>query len=229
MNSTNSKQSTAAMHSWQSAFIEFAITKGVLKFGEFTLKSGRQSPYFFNAGHFDDGESQARLGDIYAQTLAASGIDYDMIFGPAYKGIPLATSTVVALAAQFGRNVPFAFNRKEVKDHGEGGQLVGAQLTGKVVLVDDVITAGTAIRETLALLEHYPAAELVAAVVLIDRQERLADDAVSAIQALERDYHLKIFPAIRFDQIMAFMAQHGAFAELLPQMRAYRDQYGISA
>jgi orotate phosphoribosyltransferase len=217
------------MQNWQREFIEFAIAKGVLRFGDFTLKSGRQSPYFFNAGHFDDGLSQTKLGEIYARTLLDSGIDFDMIFGPAYKGIPLATSTVFALSHQFNRNVPFTFNRKEVKDHGEGGRLVGAELKGNVVLVDDVITAGTAIRETLAMLKHYPQAKLVAAVVLIDREERLQDSSLSAIQALEQDFGLKILPAIRLSQIMDFVAQHDKFAHLLSQMQAYRDQYGISA
>jgi len=151
-----------------------------------------------------------------------------MIFGPAYKGIPLATSTVYALSAKFGHNVPFAFNRKEKKDHGEGGNLVGAPLEGKVVLVDDVITAGTAIRETLAILENHPKATLVAAVVLIDRMERLENSDLSAIQALEKDFGLRILPAIRLDQIMAYIETKAAFAEFLPQMQDYRQKHGVA-
>ena len=228
MNSTNSQQSTASLQNWQQEFIDFSISKNVLQFGDFTLKSGRQSPYFFNAGHFDDGLSQQKLGEIYAQTLLASEIDFDMIFGPAYKGIPLATSTVYALSAKFDRNTPFAFNRKEKKDHGEGGNLVGAPLEGKVVLVDDVITAGTAIRETLSILESHPKATLVAAVVLIDRMERLEDSELSAIQALERDFGLRILPAIRLDQIMAYIDTKPEFAEFLPQMQAYREKHGVA-
>ena len=227
MNSPNPHQSTAPLQRWQKEFIEFAIRKDVLQFGDFTLKSGRQSPYFFNAGKFDDGQSQQLLGEIYAQTLIESGIEFDSLFGPAYKGIPLATSTVIALNSGHHRNVPFTFNRKEAKAHGEGGQLVGAPLSGRVILVDDVITAGTAIRETLSILENHPDAQLVAAVVLIDRQEKLQDSALSAIQALERDYGLSILPAIRLDQIMAYIAEDTRYSEYLPKMAAYRAEHGI--
>jgi orotate phosphoribosyltransferase len=228
MNSTNFQQSTVTLQTWQKEFIDFSIAKQVLQFGDFTLKSGRQSPYFFNAGNFDDGLSQQKLGEIYAQTLMESGVEFDMIFGPAYKGIPLATSTVYALSTKYDRNTPFAFNRKEAKAHGEGGQLVGAALEGNVVLVDDVITAGTAIRETLAILEHHPKAKLVAAVVLIDRQERLTDSDLSAIQSLEQDFGLRILPAIRLDQIMAHIETKTGFAEFLPDMQVYRQKYGIA-
>ena len=227
MNSPNPHQSTAPLQRWQKEFIEFAIHKDVLQFGDFTLKSGRQSPYFFNAGKFDDGQSQQLLGEIYARTLIESGIEFDSLFGPAYKGIPLATSTVIALNSAHHRNVPFTFNRKEAKAHGEGGQLVGAPLSGKVILVDDVITAGTAIRETLSILENHPDAQLVAAVVLIDRQEKLQDSALSAIQALERDYGLSILPAIRLDQIMAYIAEDTRYSQYLPKMAAYRAEHGI--
>ena len=227
MNSTKTQQSTVSLQTWQKEFIEFSISKNVLQFGDFTLKSGRNSPYFFNAGHFDDGLSQQKLGEIYAKTLVSSGLDFDMIFGPAYKGIPLATSTVYALNSQHERNLPFAFNRKEAKDHGEKGMLVGAELKGKVVLVDDVITAGTAIKETLSLLENYPEAELVAAVVLIDRQEKLADSELSAIQALEKNYGLKILPAIRLDQIMSYIDGKEGYTEFLLEMNKYRETYGV--
>lgn len=228
MNSPNWPQSTVALQNWQKEFIEFSINKGVLQFGDFTLKSGRQSPYFFNAGKFDDGQSQQILGDIYAQTLIDSGIEFDTLFGPAYKGIPLATSTVIALNNQHQRNIPFTFNRKEAKPHGEGGQLVGAPLRGRVVLVDDVITAGTAIRETLSILEDHPDAQLVAAVVLIDRQEKLPNSDLSAIQALERDYGLTILPAIRLEQIMIYISKDERYAKFLPQMADYRSNYGIA-
>jgi len=228
MNRPNSAQSTAALQSWQKEFIEFSINKGVLQFGDFTLKSGRQSPYFFNAGKFDDGQSQQILGDIYAQTLIDSGIEFDTLFGPAYKGIPLATSTVIALNSHHQRNIPFTFNRKEAKPHGEGGQLVGAPLRGRVILVDDVITAGTAIRETLSILEDHPEAQLIAAVVLIDRQEKLPNSDLSAIQALEVDYGLTILPAIRLDQIMTYISKDGRYSEFLPQMADYRSNYGIA-
>lgn len=228
MNSTNSQQSTVPLQDWQQAFIDFCISKDVLQFGDFTLKSGRQSPYFFNAGNFDDGASQQQIGEIYARTLLSSGIEFDMIFGPAYKGIPLATSTAFALSATHKHNVPFAFNRKEAKDHGEGGSIVGANLEGDVVLVDDVITAGTAIRETLALMENFPKARLVAAIVLIDRQERLDGSELSAIQSLEKDYGLRILPAIRLDQIIAYIAKLPEFAEYLPQIEQYRDEFGVA-
>jgi orotate phosphoribosyltransferase len=228
MNSTNSQQSTETLQEWQKRFIDFCISKNVLQFGDFTLKSGRQSPYFFNAGNFDDGASQQHIGEIYAQTLIESGLSFDMIFGPAYKGIPLATSTAFALNASHQRNMPFAFNRKEAKDHGEGGSIVGAELSGDVVLVDDVITAGTAIRETLSLLESFPKARLVAAVILIDRQEKLADSELSAIQSLEKDYGLRILPAIRLDQIIRHIADHPEFAEYLPEIEHYRARYGVA-
>lgn len=226
MNSTESPKSTVELTDWQVQFIEFALAKGVLQFGQFTLKSGRKSPYFFNAGNFNDGESQQRIGSIYAQTLMDSGINFDVVFGPAYKGIPLAASTVYALNQNHQKNTGFCFNRKEVKDHGEGGLTVGAQLEGDVVLVDDVITAGTAIKETLSLLEHFPKAKLVAAVVLIDRQERIADSALSAIQALEQEYKLTILSAVQLDSIMAYLTDKPEFEKHLTEMQAYRGQYG---
>lgn len=227
MNSTETAKSTDTLHDWQRSFIEFALEKQVLQFGEFTLKSGRVSPYFFNAGNFNDGESQQRIGEIYAQTLVESGIDFDLVFGPAYKGIPLAASTVFALQNSHQQNKHFSFNRKEAKDHGEGGTIVGAPLQGNLVLVDDVITAGTAIKETLSLLEAFPNAHLAAAVVLIDRQEKLADSELSAIQALEQNYGLKIFPAIRLDQIVSYLEDNGNYQEALTSMKQYREQYGV--
>lgn len=219
-------ETDAALQSWQTEFIEYSIHKNVLQFGQFTLKSGRVSPYFFNAGRFDDGESQQKLGEVYANTLMSSGVEFDLVFGPAYKGIPLATSTVYALQHLFQKNVGVAFNRKEKKDHGEGGSLIGAELKGRVVLVDDVITAGTAIRETLAMLQNYPKATLVAAMVLIDRQERLDDSLCSAIQALEKEYGLKILAAVTMEQVMSYLGQHASNQALLAQMKTYREQFG---
>jgi orotate phosphoribosyltransferase len=227
MDSTNIRPSTATLQDWQKTFIDYSITKNVLQFGQFTLKSGRNSPYFFNAGKFDDGLSQKKLGEIYATTLINAKISFDMIFGPAYKGIPLATSTVYALSDLYDRNVPFAFNRKETKAHGEGGNIVGAPLKGKVVLVDDVITAGTAIKETLNLLENYPEAELVAAVVLIDRQEKLDGSELSAIQALEKNYGIQILPAVKLEQIMAYIEGSDSFDAYIENMNKYRKQYGV--
>lgn len=229
MNSTENTKSTDTLHDWQRSFIEFALQKQVLQFGEYTLKSGRTSPYFFNAGNFNDGESQQRIGEIYAKTLIESGIDFDLVFGPAYKGIPLASSTVFALHNSHGINKHFSFNRKEAKDHGEGGTIVGAPLKGKLVLVDDVITAGTAIKETLALIEQFPGASLEAAVVLIDRQEKLADSELSAIQALEQEYGLRILPAICLDQIMDYLADNGEYKSALVSMQQYREEHGVKA
>lgn len=228
MNSTKNPQSTVTVKEWQREFIRFAIEKNVLQFGEFTLKSGRQSPYFFNAGKFDDGESQRRLGQVYAQALVDSGLSFDLVFGPAYKGIPLATSTVTALHGEHGRNVKFAFDRKEAKDHGEGGKIVGAELKGDIVLVDDVITAGTAIRGTIDMLKQFPEARLVAAVVLIDRQEKLVGAEMSAIQSLEQEHGLKVLPAMRLDQIMATIAEDPQFEPHLNAMRAYQGEFGVS-
>lgn len=214
------------MYDWQRSFIDFCIEQEVLQFGQFRLKSGRRSPYFFNAGNFDDGRSQQKIGELYADLLVAAKLDFDMLFGPAYKGIPLVTATAYALSAKFNRNVKLAFNRKEAKDHGEGGQLVGAPLQGKVVLVDDVITAGTAIRETLALLRPYKQATLVAAIVLIDRQERLADQPLSAIQALQHQHQIQILPALTLSQLVEHLSLLPQFAEYLPAIADYRAQYG---
>lgn len=228
MDSTNTTLSTANLEPWQQDFIDYAIEKNVLQFGDFTLKSGRNSPYFFNAGRFDDGLSQKKLGQIYAKTLIDSGIEFDMIFGPAYKGITIATATTYALSDQYDRNVPYAYNRKEAKAHGEGGKLVGAQVKGNIVLVDDVVTAGTAIKETLALLEQHPEAKLVAAVVLIDRQEKLDGSTLSAMQALEKDYGIRMIAAIRFEQIMAYIEGSEQLRHHVERMAEYRKQYGVA-
>lgn len=219
--------STASTPQWQQDFIRFAIDAGALTFGEFTLKSGRVSPYFFNAGQFQTGEALSRLGQVYARALVSSGLDFDLVFGPAYKGIPLATTTVVALQRDHERNVPYAFNRKEAKDHGEGGQIVGAPLEGRIVIVDDVITAGTAIREVQALMQQFPQAQLAGAVVAMDRQEKAPGEERSAIQALEAEFGLPIIPVITFSQVIDYVATQPDFARHLAAVEAYRARYGV--
>ncbi|WP_394168302.1 orotate phosphoribosyltransferase [Saccharospirillum alexandrii] len=219
--------STASTPQWQQDFIRFAIDAGALTFGEFTLKSGRVSPYFFNAGQFQTGEALSRLGQVYARALVSSGLDFDLVFGPAYKGIPLATTTVVALQRDHERNVPYAFNRKEAKDHGEGGQIVGAPLEGRIVIVDDVITAGTAIREVQALMQQFPKAQLAGAVVAMDRQEKAPGEERSAIQALEAEFGLPIIPVITFNQVIDYVATQPDFERHLAAVEAYRARYGV--
>ncbi|MFL1404670.1 orotate phosphoribosyltransferase [Marinobacter sp. M1N3S26] len=212
------------MHDYQRDFIEFAIHREVLRFGEFTLKSGRTSPYFFNAGLFNSGNDLLRLSEAYAAALTRSGLDYDIIFGPAYKGIPLATTTAMALARQ-GDNRPWAFNRKEAKDHGEGGNIVGAPLQGKVLIIDDVITAGTAIRESMAIIEAAgatPAGVLIA----LDRQER-GQGNLSAIQEVEQNYGIPVISIIRLDQVLEYIKGHPDFAGHTDRIAAYRAEYGV--
>jgi orotate phosphoribosyltransferase len=220
-------ENTGSTPEWQQEFIRFAIDAGALSFGEFTLKSGRISPYFFNAGQFQTGEALSRLGQVYAQALVNSRLDFDLVFGPAYKGIPLATTTVVSLQRDHGRNVPYAFNRKEAKDHGEGGSIVGAPLQGRIVIVDDVITAGTAIREVQTLLTQFPEATLAGAVVAMDRQEQAPGEKRSAIQALEAEFGLPIIPVITFNQVIDYVATRADFAAYLPAVKDYRARYGV--
>jgi len=213
------------MKAWQRQFIEFAINKQVLKFGEFTLKSGRKSPYFFNAGLFNTGRDLALLGRFYAQALVDSGIDFDLVFGPAYKGIPIATTTVVALADHHDRDVPYCFNRKEAKTHGEGGTLVGSPLQGKIMLVDDVITAGTAIRESMEIIAAHQAT-LAGVLISLDRQER-GQGAISAIQEVERDYGCKVISIITLKELIAYLEEKPEMADHLVAVRAYRSEFGI--
>ena len=215
------------MQSYQREFIEFAIEKGVLKFGEFTLKSGRTSPYFFNAGLFNTGDAIAKLGRFYAAAIEDAKIDYDALLGPAYKGIPLATTTVVALANDFGKDVPYVFNRKEVKDHGEGGNLVGAPLAGRVLIIDDVITAGTAIREVMTLIDENGATP-AATVIALNRMERGTGE-LSAIQEVERDYNMQLASIISLDDLVEYLEEQGGRDAELTAIREYRDEYGISA
>ncbi|ELY2651345.1 orotate phosphoribosyltransferase [Cronobacter sakazakii] len=213
------------MKPYQRQFIEFALNKQVLKFGEFTLKSGRQSPYFFNAGLFNTGRDLALLGRFYAEALVDSGVDFDLLFGPAYKGIPIATTTAVALAEHHERDVPYCFNRKEAKDHGEGGNLVGSSLQGRVMLVDDVITAGTAIRESMEIIQAN-GATLAGVMISLDRQERGRGE-LSAIQEVERDYGCHVIAIITLNDLIAYLAEKPEMANHLAVVEAYRQQYGV--
>lgn len=213
------------MKDYQKEFIEFAIEKQVLKFGEFTLKSGRISPYFFNAGLFNTGRDLARLGRFYAAALQDSGIAYDLLFGPAYKGIPIATTTAVALSNDYDLDLPYCFNRKEAKTHGEGGSLVGSELTGKVMLVDDVITAGTAIRESMDIINAHNA-ELAGVLIALDRQEK-GKAELSAIQEVERDYDAKVISIVQLADVVSYLQTLPEMQQHLDSVEAYRTQYGI--
>lgn len=213
------------MKAYQRQFIEFALSKQVLKFGEFTLKSGRISPYFFNAGLFNTGRDLALLGRFYAEALVDSGVAFDLLFGPAYKGIPIATTAAVALAEHHDCDLPYCFNRKEAKDHGEGGSLVGSPLQGRVMLVDDVITAGTAIRESMEIIGAH-GATLAGVMIALDRQERGRAD-LSAIQEVERDYQCKVISIITLTDLIAYLAEKPEMAAHLDAVKAYREQFGI--
>ena len=213
------------MKDYQIEFIEFALEKQVLKFGEFTLKSGRTSPYFFNAGLFNTGRDLARLGRFYAAALQDSAIEYDLLFGPAYKGIPIATTTAVALSNDYDLDLPYCFNRKEAKTHGEGGSLVGSELTGKVMLVDDVITAGTAIRESMDIINAHNA-ELAGVLIALDRQEK-GKAELSAIQEVERDYDAKVISIVQLADVVNYLETLPEMQQHLESVEAYRAQYGI--
>lgn len=206
-------------------FIELAIRYQVLRFGEFTLKSGRISPYFFNAGLFNSGYALAELGSCYAQTIIENDINYDVLFGPAYKGIPLVAAIAYALSVNHGIDKPYAFNRKETKDHGEGGLIVGAELNGRVLIVDDVITAGTAIREAVDIIQA-AGATTSAVLIALDRQEK-GKTELSAIQEVRRDYGIDVFSIITMADLIDYLASDDSFAEYLAAMEDYRSQYGI--
>ena len=213
------------MQDYQRDFIEFALTRKVLKFGQFTLKSGRTSPYFFNAGLFNTGGDLAKLGQFYAQALQRSAIEYDVLFGPAYKGIPIATTTAVALADKHGVDKPYCFNRKEAKTHGEGGNLVGSPLSGKIMLVDDVITAGTAIRESMQLIAANNA-QLAGVLIALDRQER-GQGQLSAIQEVERDFNTQVVSIISLHDLIDYLSARLDMSEHLVNIKRYRGTYGI--
>jgi len=210
---------------YQYEFIEFAIEAGVLRFGDFTLKSGRVSPYFFNAGLFNTGSQLARLGRFYAQAIVDSRIRFDVLFGPAYKGIPLAAAAGIALADHHDRNVPWCFNRKEAKDHGEGGNLVGAGLTGDVLIIDDVITAGTAIRESVDIIQAAGAAP-AGVVIALDRQER-GRDARSAIQEVEETLGIRVISIVKLEHLVQYLLDRANRAEDVEKILAYRARYGV--
>ena len=218
----------SGLEPYQARFIEFAIKHEVLQFGDYELKSGRHSPYFFNAGRFNSGAVLHELGSYYADALRASGIAYDLLFGPAYKGIPLVAATVMALAEHHNEDVPYAFNRKELKDHGEGGRLVGAELSGRIVIVDDVITAGTAIREVMDLLAQY-GTKAAGVLVAIDRQERGSGE-LSAIQEIERIYGVSVVSVVKLDDIILYIEQNQTgYAKELDRIKQYRAAYGVTA
>jgi orotate phosphoribosyltransferase len=210
-------------HMHQPDFIRLCLELGVLRFGDFRLKSGRQSPYFFNAGLFNTGAAIAALGRHYARTAALSGLGFDMLFGPAYKGIPLVTATAAALAEHESRDLPFAFNRKEAKDHGEGGTIVGAPLAGRVLIVDDVITAGTAIRESVDIIQRHGGVP-VGVLIALDREERGLDER-SAVQEVQETLGLPVIPVLRLRDLMTHLEDTGEGA-ILAAVRAYRDRYG---
>lgn len=217
------------MKDFQSRFLHFVIDHEILRFGEFTLKSGRKSPYFFNAGLFNTGGKLAFLSRCYADAILDSKVDYDVLFGPAYKGIPLAATTVVALSSGHGIDKPYCFNRKEAKDHGEGGSIVGAPLAGRALVIDDVITAGTAIREAAQIIADN-GATMAGIAVAMDRQERGTGE-LSAIQEVERDYGVPVISIIQLDHIIGYLeaCQNGELQKHLPAVSRYREEYGVNA
>lgn len=217
---------TMALNTYQLKFIELAQQVNALSFGEFTLKSGRISPYFFNAGQFATGKSLWHLAECYADKILESPITFDVIFGPAYKGIPLATAIAIILSQKTGQDIAWAFNRKEAKDHGEGGSIVGSPIRGKVLVVDDVITAGTAIKETMALLADSEG-DISDVLVALDRQEVAPNQTQSAIQMIATQYHINTHAIITLDDLIAFANQDAHSQNYLPELTAYRQQYGI--
>jgi orotate phosphoribosyltransferase len=213
------------VHDYQRAFIELTLEREVLRFGEFTLKSGRHSPYFFNMGRIDSGAALAQLGQAYAAALTRSGLAVDMLFGPAYKGIALAAATAIALAGQHGRDLPWAYNRKEAKAHGEGGSLVGAPLAGRVLIVDDVMTAGTAVRESLALIRAQ-GAEPAGVLIALDRQERGQGER-SAAQEVAADHGIPVIAITTLDDVLSYAGERPELAAEHARLLAYRQHYGV--
>lgn len=213
------------MHDYQREFLDFAIHVGVLRFGEFTLKSGRRSPYFFNAGLFNTGGALARLGRYYARTIVDSGIGLDLLYGPAYKGIPLAAVTCAALADHHGRDLPYAFNRKEAKDHGEGGTIVGHSLEGRIMIIDDVISAGTSVRESVDIIRAQRAAP-AGVVIALDRQERGRGER-SAVQEVEQEIGIPVAAIVRLEHLIEYLLEREDAAKELERIQGYRAVYGI--
>ena len=211
------------MSDFRQEFLQFALARDVLKFGKFTTKAGRESPYFFNAGLFSDGASLGRLGEFYAQALLASGVVCDQLFGPAYKGITLAATTAIALAAR-GRNLPYSFNRKEAKDHGEGGSIVGAPMRGRVMIVDDVVTAGTSVRESVALIRSQRA-EPAGVLIALDRMER-GQGETSAVQDVRDTYGIPVVAIATLDDVLTFISGRPELGAASPAIAAYRARYG---
>ena len=213
------------MQDYQKDFIEFALKNDVLRFGEFTLKSGRVSPYFFNAGLFNSGEALAKLGQYYAAAIKESGVKFDVLFGPAYKGIPLATTCAVALYEHQNTNIPYSFNRKEAKAHGEGGNIVGAPLEGDILIIDDVITAGTAIRESMDIIAAANA-KPAGVIIALDRQEKGTGE-LSAIQEVEQQYAIPVLSIIKLEHLIIYLEGNSGFSKHTDKVKAYRDKYGI--
>ena len=213
------------MEVFKQQFIEFALAEQVLRFGDFTLKSGRSSPYFFNSGLFNNGASLSRLADFYVAAVQCSGVGFDMLFGPAYKGIPLATALAIAFARDHGRSLPCSYNRKEVKDHGEGGVIMGAPLSGRVLIVDDVITAGTSVNEAIGLIRN-AGAQPAGVAIAVDRQER-GRNGPSAAQEVEQVHGIRVISIVTLDDLVAYLEQAGGFQSELGAVRRYRADYGI--
>ncbi|MCF6353986.1 MAG: orotate phosphoribosyltransferase [Candidatus Polarisedimenticolaceae bacterium] len=213
------------MQNYQREFLNFALETDVLRFGEFTLKSGRISPYFFNAGLFNTGASLARLGRYYAQAIIDSGIEFDLLYGPAYKGIPLAAVTCVALADHHGRDIPYAFNRKEAKDHGEGGNIVGSPLQGRILIIDDVISAGTSVRESVEIIREHGATP-AGVIIALDRQEKGQQDR-SAIDEVKEQFNMPVASIVRLEHLVAYLSEKAGSTDDLVRIQAYREKYGV--
>jgi len=214
------------LQNYQREFLDFAIDIGVLRFGQFTLKSGRDSPYMFNTGWFNTGASLAKLGQYYAQTIVDSGIEFDVLYGPAYKGIPLAAATSIALAIEYNIDIPYAFNRKEIKDHAEGGLIVGSDLKGKILVIDDVISSGNAVRESVDIIQQ-AGATMGGVVIALDRQER-GSGSSSAIQEVESNYGVKVASIVTLELMLKYLEEKPDYNEYLQVIPAYQQQYGVT-